>query len=255
MTEYEGLETEYHFNEESDFLGAYIEMQAELEPLVPDRDNPFTESRYRTHAGWLKVVKPILTNHSFALLTTVKHTSDFVVVYSRLYYRNGEYMAATSKVRPTQLSKANATQMAGASQSYLQRYHLLALLNVAAANDDDESLMSEDGINERESQRKHNERQKQDQKNKPSQESKPNQTNKPSGNKTDPERQKVIDEISKIVQGPEFTESEKYRSTIKALIVNTPTVEGLRGVLKDVEKERDRREAENEKAAKQEEII
>lgn len=84
---------------------------------------------------WL-AVRPVLTEHRFALFNTFAHdpAEGRLLMTTTLMHESGEWI---SSVLPMPVSKANDPQAVGSAITYGRRYSLASILGVVSDEDDD----------------------------------------------------------------------------------------------------------------------
>jgi len=128
---------------ESDFNIALTAAQSEMGRISADGNNPQTRSKYATYGKLDRVLRPIYTNHGFALSfgTGEPIAPETVRVLCYLSHRGGHSrtyqvdMPADGKGAKggDVMTKTHAT---GAAMSYGMRYLLKMIFNVAVGEDD-----------------------------------------------------------------------------------------------------------------------
>jgi hypothetical protein len=132
-------------NARHEFNLAMSAVQAQLQTVVRDRDNPHTRSRYATLQALDASARPVYTEHGFSVRfgTAAAPWEGWVRVtcelshvggYSEQHYLDGPLDAAGSQ------GKSNKTgiQAIGSTVSYLRRYLLMLVLNLVTADDADD---------------------------------------------------------------------------------------------------------------------
>ncbi len=195
---------------DSKLILALIEVQKVLGPIAVNHENIFTETRYLDLAEILQVARPVLAEHGVLLQQTadVVMPNDIpgVLVMTELINSDGEFIRCFGRLGATQMHKANATQMLGASISYLRRFQALTVLGIAGAEDDDEADFKE-GAEQKEAP-----------------------TDRP-GPTPDDQRQQIIDAIWDLAADRVFTDAD--RMATKTSYMNARTLPALQKVLAD----------------------
>lgn len=114
-------------------MPAMLDAVAEFAPVTKDAVNPHFGSRFATLASMTRAVDPALWKHR--LLLTQATTIDSQgrnVLFSRVIHESGEWIGARWKLTPVK----NDPQSEGSALSYARRYTALALLGIAAEDDD-----------------------------------------------------------------------------------------------------------------------
>lgn len=90
--------------------------------------------RYVDLAAVMTAVRPILASHDIALIQTVEIADGDVIVITTLLHASGEFLISP----PLRLPAGQTAQSAGSAISYSRRYATLAILGLAAGDDDDD---------------------------------------------------------------------------------------------------------------------
>lgn len=129
---------------EATFNEAMTGAQEALRPVAADATNTHTKSKYASYPALDKAVRPIYTQHGFALSfnTGASAIPEHIKVLCRVSHRDGhsrDYevdMPADGKSAKggDLMTKTHAV---GAAMSYGQRYLLKLIFNIAVGDDDD----------------------------------------------------------------------------------------------------------------------
>ena len=114
---------------------ALSKAQTSFAPAVKDASNPFFKSRYLTLAGALDAVRAALGANGLALVQAVDASGDKLTLNTTLLHSSGEWIGSTYPINPVK----NDPQGIGSAVSYGRRYSLMALLGIAAEDDDGEA--------------------------------------------------------------------------------------------------------------------
>lgn len=130
---------------EAQFNAAMSLAQAGMKPVAADAENPQTKSRYASYAALDRALRPIYTQHGFALsfntgdaplpdyvrvLCDVTHVSGFAKPYKADMPADGKGAKGGDV-----MTKTHAT---GSAMSYGMRYLLKMIFNIAVGEDDDD---------------------------------------------------------------------------------------------------------------------
>jgi hypothetical protein len=113
---------------------ALAKAQGSYEVAVKDAANPFFKSKYLTLAGALDAVRDALSANGLAVVQQVD-AAEKLVLHSTLLHASGEWIASSYPINPV---KADP-QGIGSAVSYARRYSLMALVGLAAEDDDGEA--------------------------------------------------------------------------------------------------------------------
>jgi hypothetical protein len=108
--------------------------QGEFESIKKQQDNPFFKSKYADLASTLEAVQPALTKHQLAVIQSPSTDTEkkTVLVETMLLHSSGEWKSSIFEM-PVSDWKA---QGIGSVVTYLRRYSISAVLNLAAEDDD-----------------------------------------------------------------------------------------------------------------------
>lgn len=130
---------------ETAFNAAMSDAQASIGRISADRQNPQTRSAYATYAAIDRVVRPIYTNHGFALSfnTGADAPADHVRVLCDVSHRDG--FSRTYKIDMPADGKGakgndvmTKTHAVGSGAAYGMRYLLKMIFNIAIGDDPDD---------------------------------------------------------------------------------------------------------------------
>jgi hypothetical protein len=105
-------------------------------PPIERTGKGHNDKRYATFAAIARVVDPIISQHglSYRFRTT---QGDRISVTCILSHKSGHFEETTLSGPPDASGSKNAIQAIGSTLTYLQRYSLVQMLGLAAADDDD----------------------------------------------------------------------------------------------------------------------
>lgn len=125
---------------------AYNEALAVLQPLLPvitergairDRGGN-VQSRYAMWDDIIEAIRPLLSQHGFALSFRVGQDGEKITVTGVLAHKGGHSEETTIKLPADMSGSKNAVQAVGSSTSYGKRYTACALLNITSKGEDDD---------------------------------------------------------------------------------------------------------------------
>ena len=116
-----------------------IAIQGQLKPVMMTKENEFIHYKYLDLSEILKIAKPILTGADVLLQQFVDLADNTATVTTMLLNSKGESMSCTGTMGATSLKGSNATQMIGASITYLRRFQAMTILGLIGSKEDDES--------------------------------------------------------------------------------------------------------------------
>ena len=128
---------------------ALLQVQERLRPVVKDETNGFLRTRYATLANVLEAVRKPLTDNGVLLIQrAVDSPPGTVAVETRLIHCSGEWMAGVTSIPLPEAepgSRVNGGQAVGAAISYARRYGLMAMLSMAAVDEDTDNEVRQEG--------------------------------------------------------------------------------------------------------------
>ncbi len=132
--------TEFSSTSITNLAKALLKAQEQIGPVTKDSTNPFLKNRYASLAAVLEAVRhPLLDNGILLIQRPVESEPGTVAVETRLLHISGEWLAGTMTIALPEVepgSKLNMGQALGASFTYAKRYSLMALLGIAATEED-----------------------------------------------------------------------------------------------------------------------
>jgi hypothetical protein len=114
---------------------ALSKAQAAYKPAVKDSANPFFKAHFLSLAGALDACRDALTSNGLALVQAVDASGDKLVLHTTLLHSSGEWIGSAYPINPVK----NDPQGIGSACSYARRYSLMALVGIAAEDDDGEA--------------------------------------------------------------------------------------------------------------------
>lgn len=105
-----------------------LALQAEIEPIKKDSNNPFFHSKYFDINSLIAVLKPLLTKHGLVLTQPLGGNAVSSVITD---VKSGEKIASTMI-----LPEIQDPQKLGSAITYFRRYTLQSLLALEAEDDD-----------------------------------------------------------------------------------------------------------------------
>lgn len=116
---------------------ALILAKQEIGPILKDASNKFLGNKYASLAAVIEATEEPLARHGLVVLqlTQVNNTTKDAELATMLLHTSGEFLMGYYPLRP----KTDDPQGLGGAFTYARRYTLLALLGVAAEDDDGES--------------------------------------------------------------------------------------------------------------------
>jgi len=111
---------------------AVIAAQGEDGSAKKTADNPFFKSKYADLAGVVETARPVLTRHGLGVVQSADCDGELAVVETLLVHTSGEWFKSRTVLKPT---KADPQGM-GSAVTYARRYAYMAIIGMAAEDDD-----------------------------------------------------------------------------------------------------------------------
>lgn len=132
-------------DEITELAAALAAAHAEIEDATKDARNDHFKSRYADLAAVKAVIREPLAKHGIFVIqpsrTEVVHDSFWVEVDTVLMHKSGQFMSECLRMP---VSKADAHGV-GSAVTYARRYGLMAMLNIAADDDDGNAAVADKG--------------------------------------------------------------------------------------------------------------
>jgi hypothetical protein len=119
-------------NEIAALATALAAAQAEIENAAKDGANPHFRSKYASMEAVVYACKATLPKHGLSYVQFPGMAGDYVTVTTRLMHKSGEWIEGTL---PMPVGKRDAHGV-GSAISYARRYSLMAVVGIAAEDDD-----------------------------------------------------------------------------------------------------------------------
>lgn len=121
-----------HSESITQIASAVISAQGELEPARKTADNPFFKSKYADLAECIETARPVLKRHGLGVVQSADCDSELAIVETILVHTSGEWIKSRTILRP---AKADPQGM-GSAITYARRYAYMAIIGMAADDDD-----------------------------------------------------------------------------------------------------------------------
>lgn len=122
----------------SDSIGALAaalaKAQKAFKPAIKDANNPFFKSKYVDLSGAIDAIRDALADNGLSVVQSVD-SGDKLTLQTTLMHSSGEWIAS---VYPITAAKQDP-QGIGSAVTYARRYSLMALVGLAAEDDDGEA--------------------------------------------------------------------------------------------------------------------
>lgn len=114
---------------------ALAKAQSQFKPAIKDSANPFFKAHFLSLAGALDACREALTSNGLAIVQAVDSSADKLVLHTTLLHASGEWIGSAYPINPIK----SDPQGIGSATSYARRYSLMALVGIAAEDDDGEA--------------------------------------------------------------------------------------------------------------------
>jgi hypothetical protein len=122
--------------EHSESLGALAtalaDAQSEIENAAKNAKNPHFKSTYADLAELINTTRPVLTRHGLSVVQCPRYADGVVHLETMLLHKSGEWIKGEAGAP---VAKMDA-QGVGSATTYLRRYSLAAVCNIAQEDDD-----------------------------------------------------------------------------------------------------------------------
>lgn len=116
-----------------DISVALIALQSELKEAPKNAVNPYFHSKYADLSSVISTAKDALTKNDLAITQLMEETDGSLVkLTTMLVHKSGQYITSTITLRP----KATDPQGMGSAITYARRYQYMAIIGMAAEDDD-----------------------------------------------------------------------------------------------------------------------
>lgn len=112
-------------------VAALIKAQGEFLPIKKDKDNPFFHSKYADLESVIDCTKKALADNGLVVIQTFGLSEGKTTLWTYLYHTSGESISGMQY-----LDVAGDPQKIASASTYGRRYGLLAILGIAAEDDD-----------------------------------------------------------------------------------------------------------------------
>lgn len=114
-------------------VAALCKFQATCPEAQKTQDNPHFKSKYAGHSDVMKAVKIPLAENGLSISQRPCLLDTTLNVTTYLFHTSGEWLSCVTSCKPKDLS----AQTVGSALTYLRRYGINAILNIATGEDDD----------------------------------------------------------------------------------------------------------------------
>lgn len=131
------METDKNKTPEQELIKALCAVQSEMKPVKADTKNDFFKSTYADLAAVVEQLRPILTNHGFAVSQLIRteypDSGPRIILTTKLMHISGACIESHCPI----LSKdPNDPQKMGSGITYARRYSLAAICGLPQDDDD-----------------------------------------------------------------------------------------------------------------------
>lgn len=114
---------------------ALAKAQGEFGPAVKDSANPFFKSRYLSLAGCYAAIADAMSKNGLSVTQLTDYTERGLILTSVLMHSSGEWVSGNYLIKPVK----DDPQGVGSATTYARRYTLMAIVGIAAEDDDGEA--------------------------------------------------------------------------------------------------------------------
>lgn len=128
------------------FNSAMAEMQSDIPTIEKSGAivvNGQERSRYARFEDIMRVVKPVMQRHGFAVSFRTQTGEGFVKITGVLMHKDGHREETDMQLPIDNSGSKNTVQAIGSSTAYGKRYVLCALLNIATGDEDDDGVSAD----------------------------------------------------------------------------------------------------------------
>lgn len=127
----------YVYDIRPELAAALVAAISETRDVSPDAENPFHHSSYATLSAHIQATKAIFAKHGLAILQFPIGSAESVGIRTCIVHKSGGQIGYTCEL-PVDKEKFKG-QDAGSLFSYLRRYAIAGIANLATADDDAET--------------------------------------------------------------------------------------------------------------------
>jgi hypothetical protein len=121
-----------HSESIAQIAAALIAAQGEMGSVRKTADNPFFKSKYADLAGAVEASRPVLAQHNLGVVQSADCDGDLAVVETMLVHASGEWFKSRTVLKPVK----SDPQGMGSAVTYARRYSYMAIIGLAAEDDD-----------------------------------------------------------------------------------------------------------------------
>lgn len=130
----------------AEFNMSFVDLLAEIKPIVKDKINPLFRSRYASHLAIMEPLQPLLNKHSIGVRFGSEATGNpkvqrpFLVLFKGLYSETHSIDISVAAEGPKGGRPAmNDAQALGSGMTYARKYLLMNAFNITLEEDDDDA--------------------------------------------------------------------------------------------------------------------
>ena len=145
-------ETKMRSDNLGELIGALSQAQAEFRPIeknktvdVMTRTGGTYRFRYATLDAILEAVRKPLADHGLAITQLITLRNGIPILQTLLLHQSGQWVSSEVQIV---LTGAGGNQEFGSALSYMRRYAISAILNIASQEDDDANIADGNHIQE-----------------------------------------------------------------------------------------------------------
>lgn len=114
---------------------ALSKAQSVFSKAIKDSNNPFFKSKYADLASVMDVIKVPMADNGLSIVNTMDFDPEhpeYTIIYTTLLHTSGQWLRGKNAMRPVK----SDPQSVGSAITYARRYGIMAMLGIAAEDDD-----------------------------------------------------------------------------------------------------------------------
>jgi len=124
----------------NELAAALSKFQGECSSTEKNKKNPFFKSNYADLAGYIQAANETLCKNGLAVMQLLSNNTEGKMVLETILSHSGGQFISSVVVIPANPQSLTDPQKAGSAITYMRRYAYAAILGMAAADDDGNSM-------------------------------------------------------------------------------------------------------------------
>ena len=120
------------------FLPAFIAAQGAFPTIKKSADNPHFKSKYADLGEIIPAVQPILSRNGLCRTHRFRNCGAKQFIECVIYHASGQWISSGEIEIKVEANRMGSMQAQGSGITYARRYTLLAILDLATDDDDDD---------------------------------------------------------------------------------------------------------------------